>query len=121
ADTFVSIHVDASDNSNADRVTVYTKDNPNSETTKLADKMISELSTIAQTNQGVQKRTASHQVTRNQNSNTAAVLVEVGFITNENKETVLNSEDYLQQLGTAIGDSIVDTLFSDYNQGLMNN
>ncbi|MCK9236224.1 MAG: N-acetylmuramoyl-L-alanine amidase [Weeksellaceae bacterium] len=121
ADTFVSIHVDSADNQNADRVTVYTKNNPNSESSKLAEQMVSELSEVAQTKQGVQRRTASHHVTREQNPNTAAVLVEVGFITNENQEILLNTEEYLMQLGKAIGDAVVNTLYDDYKKGEINN
>jgi N-acetylmuramoyl-L-alanine amidase len=111
ADLFVAIHVDAASNSSADKVTVYTKISANDVSNTLANNVIQSLTGVAVTSQGISKKEAVHQVTRSQNGNVGAILLEVGYLTNGSQEKLFNDDAYLQKLGNAIGDGIFNTAY----------
>lgn len=105
--------MDANDNPEADRVTIYTATSPNDLSKKLQGNLVKNLSPLVVTTTGVKTKEANHYVTKNQSSETGAVLIEVGFITNPEQERMLQEEEYLDQLGIVIADAIFETLYPE--------
>lgn len=111
ADLYVSIHVNSGPTGKADYVHIYTKIKANDISKTLQKNIIKAMTGVAITNQGVSGDEASHQVTREQNSNVGAVLVEIGFISNPAQEELMNDDNYLLKLGNSIGDAVFNTAF----------
>ena len=112
ADYFVSIHVNSSENSGADYVRVYTKKNTNNISKELQHNIIEGLKESTSTESGVSGGSEGFYQIKNQENDVAAVLVEIGFITNPAQEKLMNDDTYLLKLGNSIADGIYKTMFA---------
>ncbi|MFN8289024.1 MAG: N-acetylmuramoyl-L-alanine amidase [Chitinophagaceae bacterium] len=112
ADYFVSIHVNSSENSGADYVRVYTKKNTNNISKELQHNIIEGLKESTSTESGVSGGAEGFYQIKNQENDVAAVLVEIGFITNPAQEKLMNDDTYLLKLGNSIADGIYKTMFA---------
>lgn len=97
ADFFVSIHANASSNSRRRGIECYYATN-SEEGKALAYAIQEQLCTIAPVSQ--EARPAEFYVLRR--SGVPAVLIEVGFITNPEEKTLLQSQEYQRKLAEAI-------------------
>jgi len=113
AKLFISIHVDAAERSGADHVSVYTKKSANDLSKKLQENVVKGLAPVVVSSTGVKAKSANHYVTRKQSSETGAILIEIGFISNPEQERMFDEDEYLDKLGIAIADAIFETLYPE--------
>lgn len=100
ADIFVSIHTNSNDNANVNgAMTFYYDDKSKKLAASIQDSMI-------QASQAADKGTAYGNFLVLRNSKIPAVLVEMGFISNEAEAFKLNNDQYRQKLAAGITDGI---------------
>ena len=114
ADLFIAIHVNSGAtattvNENADYVRVYSKIGSNPLSVSLREYIVISLRNVVTSKQGVSGTEESHHVTREQAAQVGGTLVEIGFITNNAQETLMNSDTYLENVGNSIGHAILQT------------
>jgi N-acetylmuramoyl-L-alanine amidase len=108
ADIFVAIHVDSADNKNVDKVTVRTQLVSNDNSKKLSSNIANALIPVVISTNGVKETPQDLFVCRSQ-PKIASVLVEIGFMTNENQEKLMNTDAYQEKIGNAIAEGIHKT------------
>lgn len=108
ADAFVSIHLNAATNKDATGIETWRHRNVGEGTKKLADTVQSELiGALGWKDRGV-KTTTSLYVLRKTVAH--AVLVECGFISNNEEARLLFTEKYQEKLATAIANGVYKAL-----------
>lgn len=108
ADVFVSIHLNAAENKAAHGIETWRYENVGTETKSLADNVQTEL--IAATgwrNRGVKTTTTLYVL---KHTKAPAVLIECGFISNNDESKKLFSEKYQNKIASAIADGVYKTL-----------
>lgn len=108
ADAFISIHLNAAANKGATGIETWRYESVGSRTLKLANNVQTEL--IAATgakNRGV-KTTSSFYVLKH--TVASAILVECGFISNDEERKKLFDESYQNKLATAIANGVLRAL-----------
>lgn len=87
ANVFISIHTNASGNSDADYIGVYSRKNPNRKTTELVEALVSSLSASnLETSSKVKSIFTNSRMSVLKVNADAKVLIEIGFITNKRKQ-----------------------------------
>jgi len=104
ASLFVSIHIDASHNSGASGMTVYTSKHPASGSIQVAQQIANSLGAAGIECRGV--RRANYKVLRE--SNRAAVLIECGFLSNFGDSRSLATPYHRARIADAIAQGIAN-------------
>lgn len=108
ADAFVSIHLNAATNTDATGIETWRHRNVGEGTKELADAVQSELiSVVGAKDRGV-KTTTSLYVLRKTTAH--AVLVECGFISNNEEARLLFNDKYQEKIATAIANGVYKAL-----------
>lgn len=104
ANYFISIHVNSAENKSASGIETYIYNVPNEKAFNLAKNIQTNLiKATGAKDRGV--KTASYHVLKC--TKAPAVLVEVGFISNDEESNKLITEDYQDKLSHAIADAIM--------------
>lgn len=107
ADAFVSIHLNAAANNDATGIETWRHRNVGAKTKKLADTVQAELiSMMGWKNRGVKTTTSLYVLRKTEAS---AVLVECGFISNNEESRLLFMDRYQEKLAQAIADGVLKT------------
>ena len=105
ADVFVSIHLNAATNKEAAGIETWRHRNVGSKTKLLADKVQTELvRVLGWRNRGIKETTSLYVLKK---TNASAVLVECGFISNNEEARLLFIERYQDKLAQAIADGVL--------------
>ena len=106
ADYYISIHMNASENNDgANGFEIYVKGN-NERILQIASRLESSLTSLAYTNDRGIKTTASSPLYVIDNNTVPAMLIEYGFLTDQNDAAYVCSEDGQQKLAQQLAISI---------------
>lgn len=108
ADAFVSIHLNAAVNKNATGIETWRYQNVGAKTKKLADEVQTELiAACGAKNRGVKTTTSLYVL---KHTKASAVLVECGFISNNEEAKKLFSDTYQDKIAKAIATGVQKAL-----------
>ena len=110
---FVSVHVNSAGNPKADYIGVYTRKNADANTLNLAENISAYLAWFGSSKQGTKVISTNERmgVIRGHNKGTAAVLVEIGFMTNPRQENLMQKDSYLYKVAQGIANGVLLHLY----------